>query len=268
MSGFLEHMAAGSRERLEAARRAVPESELRARVLDAPSVRALDLSRFLLIAEIKRVSPAEGPLESRYSLSFSDRIEAYEAGGAGAISVLTEPSRFGGSLSDLAEASRTTGLPVMRKDFLVDPYQVVEARAAGASGVLLIVRMLDDHQLRNMVRAAGELGMFALAEAFDRGDAERLSSLLASGEGAIVLPGVNARDLDSLGVRPGSLSDLRKSLPESAFAVAESGMSSGADVAGAVGSGYRGVLVGSALMKSNDPGALCRAMVDAGEGAL
>ena len=164
MSDFLATMAQSSAER---AARAGP---IGAAQLDKPVV-PLQLGAFDVIAEIKDRSPAEGGLTAR-GVDRAARARQYADGGAAAISVLTEPSRFDGSLEHLEEVvTAVAGTPVMRKDFLVDPVQVLEARRAGASGVLLITAMLSDEKLRAMLDVAFELGMFVLLEAFDENDA-------------------------------------------------------------------------------------------------
>ena len=171
MSDFLKTMAASSAERAAVARRFVAAD------FDK-TVTPLGTDGFGVIAEIKDRSPAEGEL----AVPGSDRIERasqYVAGGAAAISVLTEPSRFSGSLEHLESVvAAVPGTPVMRKDFLVEPVQVDEARAAGASGVLLIVAMLTDRKLREMLDRAHEHGLFVLLEAFDSDDLVRSSTVM------------------------------------------------------------------------------------------
>ncbi len=261
MSDFLAQMAASSAER---AANVEPPA---AADLDRPVV-PLAAKSFDIIAEIKGRSPAEGELAA----SDFDRVgqaQRYAAGGAAAISVLTEPSRFDGSLSHLRDiAAAVPGTPVMRKDFLVDVVQVIEARAAGASGVLLIVAILSDRKLRAMLDAAAEHGMFVLLEAFDKDDLERTASLLTpSDEDRVangqLLFGVNTRNLRTLDVDPARLERLASKLPQGR-AVAESGLRSAADAARVAGYGYSMALVGTALMRSADPAALIDEMKKAG----
>ena len=193
------------------------------------------------------------------------------AGGAAAISVLTEPSRFDGSLEHLEEvAAAVPGTPVMRKDFLVDPVQILEARSAGASGVLLIAAMLDDRQLRAMLDCAAEHGMFVLLESFDEVDLARSSGLLdnpadreRAGAGQLLF-GVNTRNLRTLHVDPERLEKLAPALP-AGRCVAESGLHNETDAAAVADLGYRLALVGTALMRSADPAGLVAAMRDAGK---
>ncbi len=263
---FLAQMAQGSAERVRRARAARGEAAL----LDAcrlqPSPPPLVLEGFDMIAEIKRHSPAEGALGA--ATDVAARARAYAQAGAAAVSVLTEPERFGGSLDDLAAATGALdglAVPAMRKDFLVDPWQVLEARAAGAGGVLLIIAMLADAALGEMLAAAREHGLFVLLEAFDEADLERAGPHLAAATApAPVLVGVNSRDLRTLAVDPARLARLAPRLPPGVPAVAESGLHSAADAAEAAAQGYRLALVGTALMRAADPGALVAAMLAAG----
>lgn len=272
MSDFLDRMAAGSRARVEAARAREPLAALETRALAAPAAPQLALAgRFDLIAELKRRSPALGTLGTLGSAGddLAARVRAYAAGGAAAVSVLTEPSRFDGSLEHLAAAAAALaprGVPVMRKDFLVDPYQLLEARAAGAGGTLLIVRMLDDATLATMLSSARGLGLFVLLETFDAVDIARTHAALAAGPagGPPVLVGVNSRDLQTLAVVPERLVELAPALPRAHPRVAESGLESPADCARMVREGYDVALVGGALMGARDPGELVRAMLAAG----
>ncbi len=302
MSGFLDQMAAGSRDRATSARVREPLATLRARCMDLPSPPALALDGgFNLIAELKLRSPALGELGSA-SDDLAGRVTTYARSGAAAVSVLTEPSRFSGSLRHLRDAAATLapmGVPAMRKDFLVDPYQLYEARAVGAGGALLIVRMLSHAALGEMLDCARELGLFVLIETFDEADiaaAER-GIVAAAGRGGGCLPertssargaersgaseadgpadqrppaaggillGVNSRDLQTLAVVPERLEQLAPGLPREYPRVAESGMTTPADAARMVRAGYDMVLVGGALMSAPHPGALVRAMLEAG----
>lgn len=260
MSRFLAEMEAGSRRRLEDARRIRPfplvEEEAGAR-LPARSLAGFG-ARFDLIAEIKPRSPARGRLPDRDPVA---QAEQYLAGGAAMLSVLTEPDVFGGSLPLLERVSGFASLPVMRKDFLVDPYQVYEARAAGADGVLLVGRLLDDASLGLMLAAVRELDMFALLEAFHGDELDRL----AAAPGAHLL-GVNCRDLDTLRVEPDRHGALAGKLPIGRVTVAESGAARPEDTARLAGMGYGAVLVGTALMEADEPSALVAALVEAGRG--
>jgi len=261
-------MAELSRQRCLAARSRLSERELRRRIADVPAAPALRLAAtgFDLIAEFKPASPSRGVLidggEDR-SGALERRVGAYARGGAAAVSVLTEPSAFGGSLRDL-EAAASHGLPVMRKDFPVDAYQVAEARAHGASGVLVIVRLLDDGTLDRMLAASAELEMFVLLECFDEADLQRCERT-ALGPGALL--GINARDLATLRCEPSRFTRLRGLGPGGLPRVAESGISAPADAAGVARAGYRLALVGTALMCCGDPERKLRALLAAGRTA-
>ena len=177
------------------------------------------------------------------------RVQAYAQGGAATVSVLTEPTRFDGALSHLEQAAAALAgrIPVMRKDFLVDRYQVYEARAAGAGGVLLIVRMLDDKALAILLESCIEMRLFALLEAFDEADLSRACALVERyRRDATLLVGVNSRDLETLRVSTERLATLAPRLPTGVPRVAESGIESGADAAQCVRAGYDLALVGGA----------------------
>jgi len=227
----------------------------------------LDPSGFDLIAELKLRSPAAGRLGAPDE-SVAARVTAYARAGSAAVSVLTEPSRFDGTLDDLASAARALAplaVPAMRKDFLVDPYQVLEARAAGAGGVLAIVRMLSRGELDALLDCARALGLFVLLEAFDARDLELVRDLVASHTGPHpLLAGVNCRDLGTLEVMPRRLLELSPLLPPGTPCVAESGVTSPADVREIAAAGYRLALIGSALMRGGDPGTLARTLLAAG----
>ena len=259
MSDFLQAMAKSSAERAAAAPTFTDAD------FDKPLV-PLSLGAFDVIAEIKLRSPAEGQLGISYLISsLNERAQTYAAGGAAAISVLTEPSRFDGELTHLESvAAAVPGTPVMRKDFLVDPVQVLEARKAGASGVLLITTMLDDATLASMVDVAFEHGMFVLLESFDEEDLVRSARLLDR-DGQLLI-GVNTRNLRTLEVDGDRLRRLGPALP-AARCVAESGLHSADDAARVAGWGYTMALVGTALMRSEAPAELVRSMKAAGAAA-
>jgi indole-3-glycerol phosphate synthase len=270
---FLSDMAASSRLRADAAKRRLPESELLARVRSlrpAPSL-ARHTQGFDLIAEVKLRSPAAGVLASREADDPGERVTAYARAGAAAVSVLTEPSRFDGSMAHLelaAKALAPSGVPAMRKDFLVDPYQVLEARAAGAGGVLAILRMLPRSDLDALIEAALGLDLFVLLEAFDERDLELAADIVAQHAASDrLLVGVNCRDLTSLQVVPERLLQLAKHLPPNARRVAESGVATPDDARRVAAVGYDYALVGSALMTAADPGALARDLLAAGRQA-
>ena len=269
--GFLEEMAAASRERVRAARAICPDTELLAHARQTPPPPRLRLQPggFDLIAELKLRSPAAGLLRGP-SEDVAARVTAYARAGAAAVSVLTEPTRFDGTLDHLrsaAQALLSPGIPAMRKDFLVDPYQVIEARAAGAGGVLAILRMLPDPELEALVLQARALELFVLLEAFDERDLERLHRLLGRVGGAGLLAGVNARDLVTLQVVPSRLERLAAYLPAGVPRVAESGIGGAGDARRAAEAGYDLALVGSALMSGDDPAVLADAMLSAARAA-
>jgi indole-3-glycerol phosphate synthase len=268
MSDFLEQMRLASIERCKQAKAERPLSELESRAREMPSAPALHISPegFDVIAEIKRRSPAEGPLaaaDENVHQTIAQRALVYARGGACAISVLTEPSRFDGDLNHVSVASaavESLGVPVMRKDFLVDPYQVFEARVAGAGGVLLITRMLSDAQLGEMFDVASELGLFVLVEAFDKDDLHR-SQAIATARHATPMVGVNTRDLTTLKIDPTRLRALAAQYFDNVIAVAESGLVEPDDAGRVASYGYRVGLVGTALMKSAAPMELLQAML-------
>lgn len=290
---FLELMAAGSRERVAVAKRACSDADLLARALAAPLPQSLrrDPSGFDLIAELKLRSPAVGQLKSGDE-DVGARVTAYARAGAAVVSVLTEPSRFDGSMAHLEIAVRALaplGVPAMRKDFLVDPYQVTEARLAGAGGVLVILRMLPRDELDALIDRARTLGLFVLLEAFDAGDIELMHAIVDqhsdnahavsaradstdasrahSASAVKLLAGVNCRDLATLQIVPPRLIELAHLLPTRVPRVAESGVGSADDARRVAAAGYELALVGSALMQGGDPGALANAMLEAGRAA-
>ncbi len=271
MTDFLASMAQGSSRRAASAKQREPEHVLRRRALDSaqPPKLALHPRAFDVFAEIKRRAPSTGSLveASGSNRRFVRRqADAYARGGAAAISVLTEPGTFAGSLFDLSEAAGAVLIPVLRKDFLVEPYQVFEARAAGAGGVLLIARMVNDARLLEMVDAASEMQLFVLIEAFDAEDlargAEAATACTRVGVDALV--GLNTRDLVNLSVDRERLRRLRDSFPPDVPRVAESGLSSEQDARDVAALGYHVALVGSALMRVADPARHVAQMIAAG----
>ena len=267
---FLERMAASSRDRVRRARADESDAKLARRAQRTVRPPPLELDRFDVIAELKLRSPASGGL-AQSGFDHAAQLGAYARGGAAAVSVLTEPTEFEGSLEHLENAAallRASRRPVMRKDFVTDPYQVLEARAAGAGGVLVIVTMLDDGTVRALVDSARECGLFVLLEAFDRADLERLAPFDAPSDGgATVLAGVNCRDLRDLDVRFERFAELAPHLPRHLPTVAESGIGSADQVTAVARLGYRLALVGSSLMRASDPAAALAALIAAGRAA-
>ena len=251
----LDDIVAGVRADLARRQQETSESELHARLADVdpprdpmPQLRTPGSS---VIAEVKRRSPSKGALAD---IPDPAALAAqYAGGGAAAVSVLTEERRFGGSLADLRAVRAAVDVPLLRKDFLVDGYQVLEARAAGADMVLLIVAALDDETLRRLYDQAGALGMTVLVEVHDEPETERAVALGAE------LVGVNARNLRTLEVDEDTFGRLAPLVPPDRVLVAESGISSPQDVKRYVAEGARAVLVGEALVRDGDP---ARAVAD------
>ena len=272
--GLLSDMQHSSHERVRAARARVPEGTLHAQIAASPLPPPLTLAGrgFDLIAELKLRSPSQGAL-SRQAEDPMSRLTAYARGGAAVVSVLTEPTRFDGSLEHLrlaADALRPLGVPVMRKDFLVDPYQVLEARARGASGVLLILRMVERECLMAMLDCAAEQGLFVLLEAFDAADLEAAGTIAAERRGRQeqVLMGVNCRNLETLAIDPRRFDALREQLPDGWPSVAESGVEKARDAAAVAALGYRLALVGTSLMKRKDAERATAELLEAGRRAV
>ncbi len=207
-----------------------------------------------VIAEVKQASPSAGEIRTTDPAA---QARAYTDAGAAGISVLTEPKHFHGSLADLRAVRREVEVPVLRKDFLVHPSQVIESRAEGADAVLLIATSLSASELATLLAAAHELGMEALVEAFGRDDLDRA---VASGAGVI---GVNARDLETLEVDEGRALELLGAVPDDRVAVFESGISTREQVRRATDAGADAILVGTALMEADDPGEKLRELLGA-----
>lgn len=251
---ILDEIVETKRESLSALRER--RDELRAAAGDAGPVRSFagalrDGAGVAVIAEFKRRSPSAGDIARTGDAAST--VREYRRGGASAVSVLTDAPYFGGSLEDLAEARDATALPVLRKDFLVDPVQVWEARAAGADGVLLIVRILERGRLEELLGVVREAGMDALVEVHGPGEMERA---LAAGADVV---GVNARDLDSFEVDLEVTERLVGRVPADRVAVAESGIRGRRDVERVARAGADAVLVGGWLMERS-PGALTAAV--------
>lgn len=231
-------------------------AELKARAAAAPPVHpvaaGLTGTHVRVIAEVKRASPSKGAIAP--GLDAVAQAQAYAAGGAAAISVLTEPSRFGGALADLEAVSRAVSIPTIRKDFLVHPVQLWEARAAGASAALLIVRSLSPDELRRLIDAAAEAGLATLVEVRDLGELDRALAVDAP------VIGVNNRNLETLVIDPATAPGLIPCIPADRVAVAESGMRTVEDVIPAANAGADAILVGSAISAAADPAQEVRAL--------
>ncbi|GAA1989536.1 indole-3-glycerol phosphate synthase TrpC [Terrabacter lapilli] len=260
MPTVLDGIISGVREDLGRRRAALPVGALESRLSEVapaldpmPGIRSAE--GVAVIAEVKRSSPSKGALADIPEPGLLAR--SYAAGGASAISVLTEERRFSGSLADLDEVRAAVRTPLLRKDFMVDPYQVTEARVHGADLVLLIVAALDDALLRDLSDQARELGMTTLVEVHDAAELDRALAL----DPALV--GVNARNLKTLEVDPRTVTDLLPRIPDHIVGVAESGVGGPADVARYVRAGAGAVLVGEALVKDGAPETAIRAFIDA-----
>lgn len=199
-----------------------------------------------VIAEIKKASPSKGIIREDFD---PVRIaQSYERHGASALSVLTDEPFFQGSLAHMDAVSSLSGIPVLRKDFIVDPYQIYEARAYGADAVLLIVRILDNGQLRELHACAAELGLHVLTECYDRGDWKRLDF------GMTTVAGVNNRDLDTFEVDLHRGVALLAEAPEGILRVSESGITTAGDLLLLRDSGIHSALIGESFMRAADPG--------------
>jgi indole-3-glycerol phosphate synthase len=250
--GTLSELMDGVRRRFE--REPPDEGRLMSLAMARPPARGFERAlreapRPAVIAEFKRASPSAGEIAD---VDLAEHARAYEAGGATAISVLTEPTRFGGALADLQVARLACTLPVLRKDFLLHPAQVIESRASGADAILLIAAVLSELELEALLSATADLGMDALVETHSRED---LGKALATDATVI---GVNARDLETLEIDVDRALRLLPEIPGDRIAVLESGVSSREQVRRGVEAGARAVLVGEALMRAADPEALVR----------
>lgn len=253
MPTTLESILQTTREGLPAlrARRRDLDREAREAAVPRSLLHLWQRNRLALIAEVKRRSPSAGTISAE--LDPVAHARAYQDAGASAISVLTDGPYFGGSLDDLRSVAQRVGAPVLRKDFILDALQIAEARAAGASAVLLIVRALDQGQLRDLLQTAGEYRLDALVEVHDPAELDRA---LAAGARLV---GVNSRNLDDFRIDIAAAWRLIRGIPPDVVAIAESGMASEADVRRAADAGADGVLIGTALSSAPDPSALTRA---------
>lgn len=249
MPTFLESIVERTRAEVEARRRAVPDAELES--LLEPSGRGRPFSEALiaegisLVAEMKRASPSRGPI--RPEATVAEVVAAYERAGARAVSVLTEPNWFGGSLDDLVAARAACSLPLLRKDFVVHRYQLLEARVAGADAALLIVAALERQALADLMAQASDLGLDALVEVHDEHEVE--TAVDAGAE----LIGINNRDLHTLEVDLETTFRLLADVPAGTVVVAESGIGAHEDVERLERAGVDAILVGETLMRADDP---------------
>ena len=222
---------------------------------NVPSFRdALQGRRVGVIAEVKRSSPSRGAINP--GLDLARQVRAYEAGGAAAISVLTEPTRFGGSADDLVLARKSVALPLLKKDFHVEVSQILEARVLGASAALVIARAVPPGRLKDLMTAGADVALEILVEVRDERELDLVLSLNAS------LIGVNNRNLETLEIDAGTSLRILPLIPRGVLAIAESGVKSAADVKRFADAGADAVLVGSELSGARDPEAAARALTD------
>ncbi|MEI8367358.1 MAG: indole-3-glycerol phosphate synthase TrpC [Planctomycetia bacterium] len=258
MATILERIVERKRREVAAAEALESTASLRRRLAEAPPVRDFfaAVSRpgaIRLIAEFKRRSPSAG--EIRPGATVEEVVRAYERGGASALSVLTDGEGFGGTLADLVAARAAVSLPVLRKEFVVDRRQVIEARVHGADAVLLIAECLDDCLLRSLYAEILDLGMTPLVELHDESQLDRVLDLGAT------LVGINNRDLRTMTTDLGHVLSLRSCLPERCTLVAESGIRTRGDVRRLEAAGIGAMLVGESLLKQADPGAAAAALL-------
>jgi indole-3-glycerol phosphate synthase len=258
VSERLEQLVRATRVALDQRRAALPEAELRAIAAQRSSDDARPFTEALarpgtsLIAEHKRRSPSAG--EIRAGWSCSDIVSAYERGGAAALSVLTEEAHFGGSLDDVREARAATDLPILRKDFTVDHYMLLEARAAGADAVLLVVGSMPDHDLADLYRGARELDLDVIVEVHKPDELEVALSIDAD------VIGINNRDLADFSVDVSRTLDLLPDVPAGKVVVSESGIVAREQIEELEQVGIDAVLVGETVMRADDPENAVRAL--------
>ncbi len=254
MHDILQRILARKREEVDERRSRTPLAELRARSADAPPARGfadalkarIERGEPAVIAEVKKASPSKGVIRADFDPAAIAR--SYEAGGAACLSVLTDVDFFQGADEYLVAAREACALPVLRKDFVVDEYQLHEARALGADAVLLIAAALDDARLAGFAALAADLGLDALAEVHDAAELERVLRL------PLPLVGVNNRDLRTFEVSLQTTLDLKSTIPADRMLITESGIATFADVARMRDAGVHAFLVGEAFMREADPG--------------
>lgn len=261
-SNVLARIVERRRETIAHRKRVLPDVALKIAVEKKSTpvrdfVGALSREGLNIIAELKKASPSKGLLREDYRPM--DAARELEASGAAALSVLTEEDFFQGSLGDLKQVSGATKVPVLRKDFIIDPWQVWEARAANADSFLLIAAILDDHDLRDLLVLGRTLGMEALVEAHCRDEVKR-----AAEDGAKII-GVNNRDLKTFEVSVERSLELVEAVPQECVAVSESGIRSATDLNRLHKAGFDAFLIGEHLMSAADPGAeLVKLLTDNG----
>ena len=254
----LDRIVEATRQDVGRRQREVPrealERQVAARGSDGrPFSEAVTRPGLSVIAEYKRRSPSAGPL--RADASVTEMVQAFERGGAAALSVLTESRHFDGSLDDLREARRASALPILRKDFTVDPYQLYESAAAGADAILLIVAALQRHELAHLYEGAVALDLDVLVEVHDERELEHALEIDAD------VIGINNRDLTDLSVNVERTFELLSDVPAGKAVVSESGFSTRDELDELERVGVDAVLVGESLMRADDAEAACRALV-------
>jgi indole-3-glycerol phosphate synthase len=259
---MIEQLIAAARDGVEERRRQTPQGDLESRLPGRgegrPFDEALVRPGLSLIAEFKRRSPSAGEISA--TATVADQVGAYERGGAAALSVLTDEPHFGGSLEDLRAARASCDLPILRKDFIVDPYQLYEAAVNGADAVLLIVRALDDGRLRALYEEARGLDLDCLVEVHDGEELERALQLDAD------VIGINNRNLDRGTVEIATTYELMPDVPAGKTVVAESGISDRGELEELERVGVDAVLIGSALMVAADPEVTTRELAGLDDG--
>jgi len=262
MADILERILARKRAELDAARVAVPLAEMQRRAASVPPARdfvgalraRIATGRPAVIAEMKRASPSKGLLRAEFDPAAIAR--SYEAGGAACLSVLTDRDFFQGDPSHLLAAKEACGLPVLRKDFITEPYQVHEARALGADCILLIAAALARQDMQGLEASARSLGMAVLVEVHDGAELEAALSLQTP------LLGINNRNLRSFDTRLETTLELLPRIPQGRIVVTESGIAGRADIAMLRGHGVHAFLVGEALMRAAEPGRALEEMIN------
>jgi indole-3-glycerol phosphate synthase len=260
MSDILQRILAAKKAEIALARAAVTQEALEARAARAPAPRdflgalrkRLDAGRPAVIAEVKRASPSKGLLRAQFDPAAI--AASYEAGGAACLSVLTDREFFQGDAAHLQAARAACSLPVLRKDFMLEPYQVYESRALGADCILLIAAVLGVAQMQALEQVASGLGMAVLVEVHDRGELDSALALRTP------LLGINNRNLRSFETRLETTLELRASVPAGRVVVTESGILARADVTRMRAAGVSAFLVGEAFMRAPDPGAALRTL--------
>ncbi|MFZ3130529.1 MAG: indole-3-glycerol phosphate synthase TrpC [Desulfosporosinus sp.] len=260
-SHILSSIMLQRRQRLNQAQERCPLGQLWRQLEKAPSFLRrgwpLSTESFEVIAEVKRASPSLGPIP--WDISLTDLVQAYQDGGAGVVSVLTEEDFFHGSLADLKQVRETTELPILRKDFLWSEYQIVESRLNGADAVLLIMSLLDTELLKELLSLAEELGLETLVECRDR---EEVEQALIGGAKTI---GINNRDLRTFEVRLEKTLELSRLIPAECVVVSESGIKTSEDVERLATAGVNAILVGESFLRSSDPAGYIARLKDEGQ---